>query len=442
MSFHQDHHPTVAELVASIRSGERTPSELLEQSLDTIERLDSEIEAWVAVAAERAREQAALLTELAQQQKFVGPLHGVPVGVKDIIDVAGLPTRAGSPLTDDAPVEADARVVAMLRAAGAVIVGKTVTTEWACFDPAATRNPLNPAHTPGGSSAGSAAAVAAGMVPLALATQTGGSITRPASYCGACGWKPTYISQLPFQTGVVPVSRHLDHVGAIAGHVADFAPLYVALMVEPDKQEAHQPVKGFAGERGPKLGLLGGYFQQGLDPAMEAAMSATVGRLSTAGATVELVELPPEFETVIARHRTIMAVECASVHRSYFSDYESYFGPNVAALIRAGLAASAVDYCEALDFQENAFRFFMNELASAYDALICPATPAGPPASRDTTGDPRFNAPWSFSGQPTVSFPIGSDGAGMPLAVQLVGPLFADEPLIHTGIWCQQAVEK
>lgn len=423
-----------------IRSGELTPRELLEQSLATIKRLEPEIEAWVALDEAAAREQAELLTQLAKAGKFVGPLHGVPIGVKDIIDVRGLPTRAGSPLTDDAPVETDATVVAHLRAAGAVIVGKTVTCEWAFFDPSVTKNPLNPAHTPGGSSSGSAAAVAAGMVPMTIGTQTGGSLTRPASYCGVCAWKPTFISQLPYHTGVIPVSRHLDHVGGMARQVADFAPLYVALMVEPDKRESHVPVTGFAGERGPKLGMLGGFFMEGLDPAMEAAMAEAVGQLTAAGAEVELVDLPEGFASVLRQQRILMAVDCATVHRAYFEEYESYFGPQVAKLIREGLNTPAVEYAEALEQQENNFRFFMNELSAPFDALICPATPTAAPASRASTGDPRFNSPWSFSGQPTVSFPIGLDAAGMPLAMQLVGQLFADEPLIHTGAWCQRVV--
>ena len=245
-----DQLPTIAEAVAAIKRQELTPAELLEHCLGRIDEFEERIRAWVLVDRDGARGEAQRLTRMALDGQMAGPLHGIPIGVKDIIDVAGMPTKAGSPLRENiSPAAQDAPVLANLRRAGAIILGKTVTTEWACFDPPPTRNPWNLHHTPGGSSSGSAAAVAMEMCLAALGTQTGGSIIRPAAYCGVVGLKPTYgtISM----EGIVPVSQRLDHVGPIVRDVKDATALFDAMWdgsaaAEPSSE--HLPTWGVLDE--------------------------------------------------------------------------------------------------------------------------------------------------------------------------------------------------
>ena len=226
-----DAFPPIAELVCKIRDKRLTPRELVDACLKRIERVEPDVRAWVSVDAEGARRRADELTELAARGEILGPLHGIPIGIKDIIDVAGWPTRAGSPLRDGHLAREDAAVVARLRNAGAIILGKTVTTEFAWIDPPPTRNPWDATRTPGGSSSGSAAAVASGMCVAAIGSQTGGSIIRPASYCGVCGLKPTF--GVVSRVGVLPLSISLDHVGPIARCVDDLAVVF-GVIADPD----------------------------------------------------------------------------------------------------------------------------------------------------------------------------------------------------------------
>src|SRR5688572_20494240 len=219
--------PSIAKAARDMHTGELTPVDLVEHCLARIDELDSQIQAWVMVDRAGARKEAERLTKLAADDDWLGPLHGIPVGIKDIIDVAGWPTKCGSPLRANHVAQRDAAVVTALRNAGAILLGKTVTTEWACFDPPPTRNPWNIEHTPGGSSSGSAAAVAADMCLAALGTQTGGSIIRPAAYCGVAGLKPGY-GELPME-GIAPLTLHLDHVGPIARRVSDLYVVWQAL---------------------------------------------------------------------------------------------------------------------------------------------------------------------------------------------------------------------
>ncbi len=290
---------SLAATAERLRAGETTPVNLLETCLARIRALDHELRAWVHVDESGARRDAVRLgDELRQGRPPRSPLHGIPMGVKDIFDVMGFPTLAGSPLRRGHIAAADGSMVARLRRAGAIVLGKTVTTEFACFDPPPTRNPWSLAHTPGGSSSGSAAAVAAGMCLVALGSQTGGSITRPASYCGVCGMKPTF-GRLSVQ-GVVPIAFHLDHVGPIARSVEDLALVWRVLADEAcDAPDANVP---------PRLAILGGFFEEQADAAVRTAAADAVEQLQAAGANVVARPLPDDFLEVHAVHRRIMAV--------------------------------------------------------------------------------------------------------------------------------------
>lgn len=423
---------TLVEAVEQIRLGVVTPMALLEACLNRIERLDDRLHAWVRVDAERARQQAERLgAELRSGKPPRSPLHGVPIGVKDVIDVISLPTEAGSPLRRGKTALADAPVVAHLRRAGAVIVGKTVTTEYACFDPSPTRNPWNLAHTPGGSSSGSAAAIAAGMCYGALGTQTGGSIIRPAAYCGVCGLKPTF-GRLSIQ-GIVPVTFHLDHVGPLARTVADLAILWSVLS---EDETAIEHVENAP----PRLGLLRGFFEERADAAMREALEDALARLKAAGATVVECPLPENFLEVHSMHRRIMAVEAAEYHRCEYAAHSEQYGPNISALIEEGLSVTAVDYAAALKFQ-SMFRHEAFEMIANVDALVTPGAPTPAPADLGTTGDPSFNSPWSLAGLPTVTLPCSLAANGLPCGLQLIGRWRGERELLKTALWCERRLE-
>jgi aspartyl-tRNA(Asn)/glutamyl-tRNA(Gln) amidotransferase subunit A len=433
-----------------VRQGEMTPRQLVERCLQRIDRFEGQTRAWVSIDAEGARREADRLGAELAAGNLRGPLHGIPLGIKDIVDVAGAPTRAGSTLTPTDAAARDATVVARLRAAGAIVLGKTVTTEFACFDPPPTRNPWNPAHTPGGSSSGSAAAVALGMCVGALGSQTGGSITRPASFCGVAGVKPT-LGRVS-RAGVVPVSYHLDHVGPISRTIEDCAAMLAAISgtdvhdgacaVRPPLElsaEAFRPGGLARGIERPRLGVLREFFFTGAEPETAALCEAALSQLEAAGAELVEVTLPAGFDRVHAMHRRIMACEAAEFHRRAFGAPRAGYGPNMAALLEEGLAVSMAEYQEALQHQV-AFRHAVQRTIGTLAALVTPSTPGAAPASLATTGDARFNSPWSHAGVPTVSFPVALTEGGMPVSLQLVGQPWSEAQLLAVGAWCEEQI--
>lgn len=457
--------PTIEAAVQAIAAGRLTPVELVEGCLTRIARLEDRIHAWVLVDEAGTRREAQRLTDVASSGELLGPLHGIPVGIKDIIDVEGLPTKAGSPLREDHLAPRDAAIVANLRSAGAIILGKTVTTPWACFDPPPTRNPWNLAHTPGGSSSGSAAAVATEMCMAALGTQTGGSIIRPAAYCGIAGYKPRHDPQA--LDGTVQVSFHLDHIGFLARSAEDLCYLQGTVDL-PYAAEARNAGINFSDpgncsflseerlrflgglpERAPRLYLLEQYFREEADADVRRVLDESTDVLRAAGAIIETVSLPPCFAEVHAMHRRIMAVEAAAYHRRCYEANADAYPPTVAALISEGLATSVGDYADALEhrllFQRELDKFTwqkgQRQSRWGVDALLTPATPAAAPSSLDTTGDPRFNSPWSYAGLPAVTFPAGFSDSDMPIGLQLAGPAWGtDSRLELVAAWCEQQI--
>lgn len=419
-----------------IRDGSLRPLDLIEKCLDRIAQRDASIGAWVAIDADRARQAARELAREMDEGRYRGPLHGVPVGVKDIVDVAGFPTRAGSPLTDPAPRTDDAPVVAGLRDAGAVVLGKTVTTPFAGFDPSPTRNPLDPARTPGGSSSGSAAAVADRMCLGAVGTQTGGSLTRPATYCGVASFKPT-AGNLSMQ-GIFPFSRNLDHVGPIGRSVADLVYLAGAMAGKPALIDHFLDRLRHAAR--PRLALPDRYFFQQADATVAAATERAIDRLAAQGASITPIALPDAFLEIPSMHRTIMAVDAAAVHAERFTRHRQHYGPQLAEVIEEGQRISDQAYRHALDHQ-SAMSATIDHLLRDIDALLTPATPTTAPATLATTGDPRFNLPWSYCGAPTVSVPCGTADDGMPVALQIIGPRQQDARLLATAQWCEQRLD-
>ncbi|HZT79657.1 MAG TPA: amidase, partial [Gemmataceae bacterium] len=327
-----------------VRAGRRTPVDLVNACLDRIDRYEPRVKAWVFVDRDGARREAERLTDELRRGQYRGPLHGIPIGVKDIFDVFDWPTAAGSRLWANSIARHDAAVVAKLRQAGAIFLGKTVTTQYASFDPPPTRNPWNLERTPGGSSSGSAAAVACGMCYGALASQTGGSITRPAAYCGVPGCKPTWgrVSKV----GVVPLAPSMDHVGVMAGCVRDLAILLQIIggfdPRDPDCSPGDMPdltarlAEGAPSSRAPRLGRLRGLFEDQAAPSVRAEMQRAHDRFVARGAQVVDVALPASFSEVLARHRTVMAVEAAAYHEPRLHRHPEDYGPNITKLLREG----------------------------------------------------------------------------------------------------------
>jgi len=435
------HSDTITSVGEHLRRRERSSVELVDQCLRQIGKLEARIRAWVIVDRDGAIAQARRLDEELAAGQWRGPLHGIPIGIKDIIDVTGFPTAAGSSLLADNVATRDSTIVARLREAGAVILGKTVTTQFASFDPPVTRNPWNLDRTPGGSSSGSAAAVACGMCLGAIGSQTGGSITRPASYCGVAGCKPTYgrVSV----AGVLPFAPSMDHPGPIARTVRDLAIILEAIAGPDDADPfcASVPESLLVAAldpplaEPPRVGVLSGLFAERAEPPMRDAMERVAESLRRAGAAVREVALPRSFDDVLKSHRTIMAVEAAATHEERFAKHRAEFLPKIRGLIDEGLAAPTADYVRARQAQLALSRKILGCFADS-DVLLTPAT-LGPAPDTSTTGDPAFNSPWSFTGLPTVSFPIGVAPDGLPLAIQLVGQPFREAELFRAAEWCE-----
>jgi aspartyl-tRNA(Asn)/glutamyl-tRNA(Gln) amidotransferase subunit A len=437
MKLFPDNRDTITSTARRLRSGETNCVDVFESCLDRIEEREATVRAWVLVDRDGALAQAQALDAELQAGLNRGPLHGIPIGIKDIIDVEGLPTGCGSPRAEGRPARQDATIVARLRKAGAVILGKTVTTAYAWIDPPVTRNPWNLDRTPGGSSSGSAAAVACGMCLGAIGTQTGGSITRPAAFCGVCGMKPTYGSVST--AGIQPLAPSLDHPGPIARSVGDLGVLYEALCEPGRRSESRAHEQWQFDKNPPRLGHLTGFFDDRAHAEMRWAIYAFLKWFEGCGAQV--IQVPVDFAETLTHHRTILATEAYRVHRERFSLLPEAYPPRITELILEGSHVSRASFAEAEEAQTPKVSSILGLLdePDKLDALVTPAA-LGPAPDPSTTGDPAFNSPWSYLGFPTVSFPIGFSGDGLPMAVQLIGGEGAELELLAVAAWCEKVM--
>jgi amidase len=413
---------SAAEAARRIARGELTSVALVSACLERIAAREDQVQAWAALDPEQALAQARACDGEAARSA----LHGVPVGIKDVIDAAGLPTECNSPIYRGYRPRADAACVAQLRRAGCVILGKTVTAEFANVHPPNTRNPHNPAHTPGGSSSGSAAAVADHMVPLALGTQTGGSVIRPASYCGAIGFKPTLHSIN--RAGMKFGAESLDTIGLFARQVEDIA---LALHILSGRAaESLEPRDG----RKPRVGLFRTPRWHEADAATQAAVEGAAGRLAQRGARVSAFEAPESFAALDQAQLRIMNYETA---RALAWEHLTHAGQISDALrqrIEEGWALSRHAYDDA----RQAARVGRREMAERmrdFDFLLTPAAPGEAPATLRSTGSSVFNRVWTLLGLPCITLPSGAGPSGLPLGVQLVGAGEQDMPLLAWAQW-------
>jgi len=437
---------TISEAALLIRSGELTPSELLEQCLSRIDRYEPSVKAWVYLDRERSRRDAERLTEELKNGTNRGPLHGIPIGIKDIIDVYDMPTGCGSKAWANSYARQDATCVERLRQAGAIIPGKTVTTAYAYIDPPITRNPWNLERTPGGSSSGSAAAVACGMCLAALGTQTGGSITRPASYCGIYSLKPTY-SRVSVR-GVLPLASSLDHVGVLGNCVRDLAVVFQVIagydpgyaassqrsvpecVLRIDEFLTRKTVSQKNSLSRPGFQIPTTFFYNHISSTIAnffTSFHRDLLSLASSDAVIKEISLPPIFANIHRLHRSIMAVEAAENHGSRLQRHPDDYPLRIRDLVQEGQTISASDYREARVLRDDLDNQFCN--LPTIEPLVMPATlDAAPPP--DTTGNPWCNSPWSFLGVPTVSIPLGWSDGGLPLAVQFIGAEWREDSLL------------
>ena len=433
---------SASDAARAIRDGAISSEQLVEACLARIEAVEPAVQAWQYLDPKHALEQARARDLERKEGRPAGPLHGVPVGIKDIIDTADMPTEDGTVLHAGRTPDRDATVVSMLRAAGAVIMGKTVTTECATYTPGKTRNPHNPEHTPGGSSSGSAAAVAAGMVPLALGSQTNGSVIRPAAFCGGDGFKPTH--GLISRPGLLKLSRALAHVGVFARTLDDVALLAEQLTGydenDPDtRARARIPFVKTVAEEPP----FAPYFAFVKTPLWERAEEATRDAFAelagVLGDQCREHALPESLREAWDWHRTIMLAEMAANLDLEWEKGRDRLSQSLREQLARGREVRALDYQKALARIPVLNQGF-DELFLSYDAVLTPSAPGTAPKLA-TTGDPAFCTLWTLCGMPAVSLPLMQGEDGLPLGVQLVGRCGDDARLLRTARWLVARVQ-
>ena len=427
-------YQVVSSLINSLRSGALPLQDYLTEIEGAYKERESTVNAFLSEARRfsRLRREASVIERDNPHPINRPPLYGIPIGVKDIFRVDGFETRAGSRLPAEVLRGRESQVVTLLKQAGCLIMGKTQTTEFAYSGAGPTRNPHAPEHTPGGSSSGSAAAVGAGLCPIALGTQTIGSIIRPAAYCGVVGYKPSYdrISK----AGVIPLAPSLDHVGLFAPEVP--AVELVASLLCPDW---HLTVS----ESLPVLGIPIGPYLELVTTEGQEYFVKTIDRLNKAGCKVKEVPAMPNFNDIVERHVLILAAEAAQVHATWYSEFGELYHTKTADLIREGRIVSVGELAEALTGRQQLRRQLTSLMDDgSIDLWVSPAATDFAPKGLEHTGDPVMNLPWTHSGLPSVTIPSGKNASGLPLGLQITGRWYEDERLLDWSIELETILTK
>lgn len=428
----------------AIRDGDITSVQLVEACLARIDEFEPTVQAWAHLDAENALNQAKVADKRHYDGDAEGPLNGVPVGIKDIFDTQDFPTEHGSPIHEGRRTMNDASAVAQLRQAGAVVMGKTVTTEFAVYAPGKTRNPHDTTRTPGGSSSGSAAAVASYMVPLALGSQTNGSTIRPASFCGVVGYKPSF--GLISRSGALRQSPPLDQVGVFARSVGDTAIMAETMMsfdgtdsyMRPAARPHLHDIAMSTPPMPPKVGFLKSPAWDQADAETQAAFAEMADFLGDRCVEVEIGEA---YDETFELQRVIMEADLAKNFAYDFGRAPEQFSTTLTEMIERGKSVTAVEYNIAIERQRE-LEGGLDQLMTEYDAILTPSTPGEAPVGLDATGSPVFCTLWTYTGMPAISLPLMQGGAGMPLGVQLVSKKGDDARLLRTAMWLDKYIEE
>lgn len=425
----------LADTLLSLKNGSTDLLGFITAVCNRIDEVDPVINAFLPEPGRRQRmlQEAMELLERYPDPAVRPPLFGIPVGVKDLFSVRGFPTHAGSKLPAQEFAGNEAWVVSHLREQGAIIAGKTVTTEFAYFEPGPTRNPVNINHTPGGSSSGSAAAVAAGLVPLALGTQTIGSVLRPAAYCGVFGFKPTQ-GRIPVE-GIVPFSPQADHVGFFCHDLEGIRLAGSALVADWNYSK---PLE----KKDLRIGVVTGKYLDQADNEIRVQFQKIHEGLKEAGFSVSGLNAFEDIYQINSLHRTIIAYDFARVHQTWFSNFESLYSSHSKNLFNEGWAIPDADYQHALNQREVLRKLFQRSMSELeFDLLISPSTTSFAPYGLASTGSPLMNLPWTFLGVPALSIPVVSSNKGMPFGLQVSSAMHTDEFLITNAATIHRALQ-
>jgi Asp-tRNA(Asn)/Glu-tRNA(Gln) amidotransferase A subunit family amidase len=438
---------SAVEIVQSIKKGEITSEELVKTYIGEIKKKEADVKAWEFFDEELAIAQAKKL-DLLHQSGNHGDLHGIPVGVKDIFDTADMPTTDGTEIHKKNPSLNDCTVVSKLKQAGAVIMGKTVTCELAYYSPGKTKNPYDLSRTPGGSSSGSAAAVASHMVPLAVGSQTNGSVIRPASYCGVVGYKPT--RGLISRHLVLQVSRKLDQIGVFSNSIEDAALISEQLIghdkQDPDTSLNPKPKLLEACQNKPPMEPVFAYIKlpfikeleedakEGFEDIKEEIKDKLKGK-------VDEVQLPDGFKGIPEWHKIIMESDMAISFSKEYKFSKNKLSVKIIEAIERGMKYTSMEYNDALSKIDAANTYF-KQFFHDYDAILTPSATGEAPKGLDFTGNPIFCTIWTYCGMPSINLPLLQGKNNLPIGVQLVSSLFDDERLFRNASWLAKKVKK
>ena len=428
------------ELVEKLKKGEVTCVEACKAYLERIKKFEKDVKAWAYIDGKTVLEKAQEKDEYRKSGRPLGPLHGLPVGIKDIIGTEDMPTECGTILRKGMPESSDAEVVNLLKISGAIIMGKTVTTELAYFDPGKTTNPHDKSRTPGGSSSGSAAAVAAFMTPLSLGSQTKGSIIRPASYCGVVGYKPSF--GLVSRNGVLKQSSKLDHIGVFGKSVMDVALISKSLIKKDlyDKDTIHYSADRMIEEceKGPHFEPKFIFYKtknwKNIDKESQKAFEFLIKKFKK---NIEIFDEPSYFQDIHHHHQIIHETDMANSFQEFYKNSKKKLGKKLVEAIERGMKYSGSQYTEAVDFMEQSYRSY-SEVFEDYHGVLTPSSTGVADKGLKSTGSPEFCTIWTYMGLPAISLPLLSGENNLPLGIQLVGDKLDDLRFLGTANWLEK----
>ncbi len=431
---------TANELATQLREGQISSVEVCTQYIQRIDKFEKNVKAWVHFNKKELLEKAAEADEYRKSGKPLGPLHGLPVAVKDIIGTLDMPTECGTPIRKKMPSSQDAEVVNLLKIAGAIVMGKTETTELAYFHPGKTTNPHDHTRTPGGSSSGSAAAVAAHMAPLSIGSQTNGSVIRPASYCGVVGYKPSY--GLISRSGVLKQSDKLDHVGVFGKNVEDVALLAKALIKKDlyDNSTIHYSAEDMLDvcKKGPIFDPKFIFYKtknwKNIDKESQKSFEFFI---KTFKKNIEVFDTPSYFDDIPKYHKIIHETDMANNFESYYKKSKKKLSKEMVRAIERGLKYSAKEYAEAIDFMKRSYNSYQ-EIFEDYHGVLTPSSTGVAPKGLKSTGSPEFCTVWTYMGLPSISLPLLAGANNLPLGVQLIGDKLDDLRFLGIANWLEK----